>query len=104
MSTKNDRHFTHANQKAKFTPGRIVATSEALGALAESGQSPAAFLDRHLRGDWGMLGPEDTLANEQALLDGERLFSRYLTTKGEALYIITEWDRSVTTLLLPEEY
>ena len=63
------------------------------------------FLDRHVRADWGdQLEFEDILANEQALVDGERLLSKYQVSPGISIYIITEADRSMTTLLLPEEY
>ncbi len=61
-------------------------------------------LQRHESGDWGDIGPEDIETNEQALLHGDRLFSAYHSTKGVKFWIITEWDRSVTTILLPEDY
>jgi hypothetical protein len=58
----------------------------------------------HKHGDWGELPPEDVAANEWAVLEGSRVFSAYRTRLDETLWVITEWDRSVTTLLLPEEY
>jgi hypothetical protein len=61
-------------------------------------------LQRHVTGDWGELCPEDIEANEQALLNGARLLSAYRSAKGVKFWIITEWDRSVTTILLPEDY
>lgn len=61
-------------------------------------------LRRHARGDWGDLGEEDRQANERALTDGSRLFSAYHTESGTKFWIITECDRSVTTVLLPSEY
>jgi hypothetical protein len=60
-------------------------------------------LDRHQRGDFGTVGAEDTQANEDAIVHGSRILSSYLVG-GERLWIITEADRSSTTLLLPEEY
>ncbi len=87
-----------------FPLGRVVATPGALRALEDAVQSPAEFLDRHATGDWGDLDDEDKKANEAALQHGDRLFSAYSTSAGERIYIITEWDRSVTTLLLPEDY
>jgi len=60
-------------------------------------------LKRHAKGDWGDLCPEDKKANEEALKIGERLFSAYETSEWK-IWIITEWDRSVTTILFPEEY
>ena len=89
---------------ARFTLGKIVATPGCLATLEEAGQSPAEFLRRHVSGDWGELDTEDKQANEDALLHGERLLSAYRTNKGEKIWVITEADRSVTTLLLPDEY
>jgi hypothetical protein len=91
-------------EEAKFPLGQIVATPGALSALEDCGQLPEEFINRHAQGDWGELCPEDIEANEQALNHGARLLSRYTTSSKEALYVITEWDRSVTTILLPEEY
>lgn len=87
-----------------FSLGQIVATPGALEALARSGQSPAEFLDRHVAGDWGEVDEDDRQANEDALAEGERLLSAYRTRVGDRLWVITEWDRSVTTFLLPDEY
>ena len=90
--------------KAKFPAGRTLATPGALKALARAGQEPAFFLDKHLAGDWGDLGREDAALNDEALASGDRLLSAYRTLRGERVWIITESDRSATTLLLPEEY
>lgn len=84
-----------------FRPGNIVATPGVLDALEQNGQSPLAFLERHVMGDWGELPPEDVAENDRALMYGSRLFSSYRMADGTKLWIITEWDRSVTTLLLP---
>lgn len=62
------------------------------------------FLARHQSGDWGELDEHDTQANETALEEGLRLLSVYETAAGVRTYVITEWDRSVTTILLPEDY
>jgi hypothetical protein len=59
---------------------------------------------RHLAGDWGDVGDEDRAANESALREGERLFSVYQKEGVPRIWIITEWDRSYTTILFPEEY
>ncbi len=89
----------------KFHPGKTYATPGALRALVEAGQSPVEFLERHLSGDWGDTDPHDSALNDLALRSGEdRIFSAYHTAKGERLWVITEWDRSATTILLPEEY
>jgi len=90
--------------KAKFPLGRCVATPGALDALAAAGQEPSFFLDMHAVGEWGECGAEDAAANDEALMDGSRILSVYHTLRGEKLWIITEADRSVTTLLLPDEY
>jgi hypothetical protein len=87
-----------------FSPGRIVATPGALALLEEANRSPWEFLSRHLRGDWGDLCQEDKTENELSLKRGFRLLSSYPVTETDTLWIITEADRSVTTLLLPSEY
>jgi hypothetical protein len=87
-----------------FTLGQIVATPGALAALERANQSPAFFLARHAGGDWGELDPTDIAENEYSLTPGFRLLSSYTTAAGEKLWIISEGDRSATTLLLPEEY
>lgn len=87
-----------------FELGTVVATPGALDALRAANQLPYEFLQRHMRGEWGDIDPEDWQANERALQIGQRLFSAYSTHKGTRLWLITEWDRSVTTLLLPSEY
>lgn len=90
--------------EAKFKLGQVVATPAALEALAASGQDGAFFLDRHIQGDWGDVDAEDQQANDEALVDGERILSAYKTLLGVRIWIITEADRSSTTILLPDEY
>jgi len=92
-----------------FPMGKIVATLAALEAIEASGQSPFYFLDRHSHGDWGEVDKEDAAANDQALLDGERLLSAYKTLKGVCIWIITEASdddgiRNRTTVLLAQGY
>jgi len=89
---------------ALFPLGQIVATPGALAALERAKQPATCFLDRHATGDWGALDPTDIAENEYSMAHGFRLLSSYQTGAGEKLWIITEADRSVTTLLLPEEY
>ena len=89
---------------ARFTLGQIVATPRALEALGEAGEIPAALLKRHVTGDWGNLDEHDRLENERSVANGYRLLSAYILSTGVKLWIITEADRSVTTLLLPSEY
>jgi hypothetical protein len=88
----------------RFSPGRILATPGALEAMGAAAQSPLDLLARHCAGDWGDLEPSDRAANDRALSDGERLLSAYRLDDGERVWVITEWDRSVTTILLPREY
>ena len=88
----------------RFPLGQIVATPGALTALETAGQTPLDFLLRHIAGDWGEVCADDAAENELALRVGNRLLSVYRTSQGETLWIITERDRSVTTLLLPDEY
>lgn len=87
-----------------FSAGRIVATPGALALLEEAQKSPSEFLLRHLRGDWGDLCQEDKAENELSLKHGFRLLSSYPVADTDTIWIITEADRSVTTLLLPAEY
>jgi len=86
----------------KFPLGRVCATSNAVHTLPED--DIALALSRHVAADWGSLDPEDWLANERAFEAGDRLFSRYFSKTGVKFYVITEWDRSATTVLLPEDY
>lgn len=88
----------------RFSIGQTVATPGALAALEEAGQTSSDFLHRHVNSDWGDLDADDKQANEDALLHGNRLLSSYRMNNGLKLWIITEADRSATTLLLPDEH
>jgi hypothetical protein len=87
-----------------FALGRLVATPGTLELLTRTKQTPLEFLARHSRGDWGECCPEDASENDFSVKAGFRIFSVYRTRNGEKLWVITEADRSVTTLLLPSEY
>ena len=87
-----------------FPLGKLVATPGALAALQKAGQSPAEFLLLHVRGQWGDISEEDRRENEYSLQHGFRLLSSYRTNTNETIWVVTESDRSVTTLLLPSEY
>ena len=87
-----------------FPFGRIVATPGALTAMEEARIDGLALLARHGHGDWGAIDPGDFGLNEEALRTGARLMSVYPLPTGEVIWIITEADRSVTTLLLPDDY
>lgn len=86
----------------KFALGQVCATPGALITLTTL--EIATALLRHQRGDWGDLCKEDIEENEMSLREGFRLFSAYKSASTEKFWIITEADRSVTTVLLPSEY
>ena len=86
----------------KFELGRIVITRNALDRLHPEDLSPS--LCRHARGDWGECCVQDIAENDLSLREGFRLLSVYEDRNGEKFWIITEADRSVTSILLPEDY
>ena len=86
-----------------FPLGQIEATRGLLTHLEREGIAADPYLDRHVRGDWGDVPPEDAEANRYAVLVGARILSSYQIA-GERVWIITEADRSATTLLFPDEY
>ena len=88
--------------RLRFQPGMLVATPGALRSLHQ--EEVVAALRRHLTGDWGELDEHDRRVNEHALLHGGRLFSAYGDRHAKRFWIITEADRSATTILLPDEY
>ncbi len=91
--------------RIKFRLGQTSMTPGAIEALQNEGLSPWALLCRHVTGDWGDLDADDLQRNEEALTTGARIFSSYLLPKTqETIWVITEADRSSTTLLLPDEY
>lgn len=90
-----------------FDVGKVMATrgvSDLLGKDRKFEKFVGNSFIRHCNGDWGDLCDEDKNANIYALNHGERLFSKYNYNKDISIYIITEWDKSVTTILFPEEY
>ncbi len=86
----------------KILLGRIVATPAALGTVSQP--DIVAALRRHASGDWGDVDPDDRAANDDALRSGERLLSVYRSATGTTFWVLTEADRSVTTVLLPDDY
>ena len=97
---------SHSSRQRRilFSLGQVVATPGAIELLSRYSLSAFAFLVRHATGDWGCVCPEDALENERAVKNGCRILSAYEIAAGERLWCITEWDRSITTLLLPSEY
>ena len=92
------------NIGTRFALGQTFITPGAQEALEIAGQTAIQFLRRHMSCDWGELSEDDIRENELSLNEGFRLLSNYRTTKGQQLWIITEADRSATTVLLPSEY
>jgi len=90
--------------QARFPLGRMVATPGALEALKETGQDASEFIYRHQRGDWGTLSEADKRENEFSVDKELRIFSAYYLKDQTKIWIITEADRSATTVLLPSEY
>lgn len=89
---------------ALFPLGQLVATPGALDALHQAHQTPWEFLSRHVNGDWGELTEEDKRENEFSVTRHLRILSAYTLSTGVKIWLITEADRSATTILLPEEY
>jgi hypothetical protein len=90
--------------KPLFDLGQVVGTPGALAALKEAEQHPVELLARHVVGDWGDLPEEDKEENELSVKEGFRILSAYKLQSGVKIWVITEADRSATTILLPEEY
>lgn len=90
----------------KFSLGQIVMTRPLAEAVEHNEQLKREVfnaLDRYRLGEWGNLGEEDKQANEDAIEQGERILAKY-ETSSEPIYIITEWDRSYTTLMFCRDY
>ena len=99
-----NRRERPGSARSLFRLGETVVTIGALAVIADAGHSPREFITRHGSGDWGELDPEDQAANREALELGLRIFSAYRASDGTKIWVITEADRSATTVLLPEEY
>ena len=104
---------TNTHASARFELGQLCNTSGAQEVLQRYQVNPFELIGRHVRGDWGDVCQEDAQTNEEALRVGARIFSVYVlpppagdneTLAPAKVWLITEADRSVTTLLLPEEY
>ena len=100
-----------SNEAPLFALGRIVATPAAMNLLQVFRFSPLRLLARHVRGDWGDIDGDDAEMNRRALILQMRILSVYTLkrvvdgqAKTEKVWVITEADRSVTTMLLPDDY
>jgi hypothetical protein len=87
-----------------FPVGQVVSTPGALEAMSEAGQNPLELLKRHQSGDWGVMPEEDKKENDYSVKHGLRIVSAYVLSTDVKVWLITEWDRSLTTFLLPAEY
>ena len=87
----------------RFPLGRLVGTPGAIERMKQYNIKPEDLIRRHASGDWGDVDPHDARENEFAVDHGLRLMSSY-GTGDECLWVITEADRSVTTILRPEDY
>jgi hypothetical protein len=94
--------MTFPNLGTKFPLGQTVMTPNAMEQLTQDDVLGA--LKRHAAGDWGDVCPEDAQENELSLREGYRLLSVYQSAAGVKFWIITEADRSATTVLMPEDY
>ena len=107
--TNDSPDTVDSNTKSLFPLGAFVATPGAIRALSDEGGdwrlNAAAYLARHRNGDWGDVPPEDARENELSVREGFRILSSYHVGEGSGrVWIITEADRSSTTILLPDEY
>ncbi len=84
--------------------GQVFLTIGAREALAEAKQLPGEFLARHQKGDWGDVCKDDKTENEVSIREGFRILSAYRPSQDVRLWVITEADRSSTTVLLHDEY
>ncbi len=102
---KNEKNDAARNAKVNFDLGKILLTPDAVIAFEECGESLWKYVERHHSGDWGHVSKRDKKENKLALKKGFRIVSVYkLPNTGEKIWIITEADRSATTILLPSEY
>lgn len=91
-------------QNPLFPLGEVVATPGAVETMQQHNVLPQTLLQRHVTGDWGVLCKEDAKSNNEAVKGGDRILSNYPIADNVRIWVITEYDRSVTTLLLPSEY
>ena len=99
---KKGAKYAMDNSPARFLPGAVCATPSALEVLSQA--HLLQLLQRHIHGDWGDTCQNDRTANEQAIGSGDRILSWYQVSGKIRILIITEADRSATTIMLSEEY
>lgn len=103
IATEQDEPAARSSKIICFPLGKIVATPGALALLDRGAVNAASLIQRHQSGDWGNVPPEDAEENDASVVNGNRILSSYPIGE-DRLWIITEADRSSTTLLLPDEY
>ena len=101
---QNNDTTTKTQNKVLFSLGKTFLTIGAKEALEETNQLPIEFLTKHQSGDWGIVCDEDRKENELSVKNEFRIFSAYKTANDTKIWVITEADRSSTTILLPREY
>ena len=94
----------YSKSTAKFELGKLVATRGVIEHINEAEEILYPYIKRHSIGDWGDTCAEDVQVNEDSLKNGGRLMSVYNLPDGKKIWIITEWNRCVTTILFPDEY
>ena len=99
-----DQCNDNGRRRRMFALGQIVMTPGAAAAFAATGERSFPFLARHQQGDWGEVSPEDAAENDFSVTHGFRVLSAYALKDGTRIWILTEADRSATTILLPDEY
>lgn len=90
--------------ESKFRLGEIVSTTHLFEHCEKNRFALLPYFVRHASCDWGDVCKEDWESNDEALKNGQRLLSEYKLPDGKRIWIITEWGRSATTLLFPEDY
>ncbi len=95
---QNQNTITKTENKVLFAMGEVYLTIGAREALEESNQTASEFLARHQSGDWGIVGEDDRQENELSVKEGFRILSAYKTARDVKLWVITEADRSSTTV------
>lgn len=100
--SQHNENFDPTIDPNRLVLGQVYSTPRALARVGNA--EIAQALDRHSRADWGDLSEQDILANDEAMKQGGRLLSAYVAAHGIRFWIITEADRSTTTILLPDEY
>lgn len=98
------RRYVPLQETPRFTLGQVLITPAALALLETHEARPEKYLARHVCGDWSEMEPYDRQVNEDSIADGARVLSSYRVANKDRIWIITESDRAVTTILLPDDY